>query len=225
MADPGDEIAAPTAGGGQFRTSRADREQAIEVLKTAFIEDRLTKDEFDLRVGQVLASRTYAGLAAVTSDLQASPAAAGSAAAGPPSTSARTLAKAARRSGICILAAFAMVGVVALTANTEDWAVFLAFFSVVAAVIAASGFLGYGMVDAWQEHRSRRQVPPRPGRKGRGLESGRPGSTGHDPALPGARPDQTQADLRTFRSRPGSSHSCSRGALARRGMQPVPDTG
>ena len=225
MADPGDEIAAPTAGGGQFRTSRADREQAIEVLKTAFIEDRLTKDEFDLRVGQVLASRTYAGLAAVTSDLQASPAAAGPAAAGPPSTSARTLAKAARRSGICILAAFAMVGVVALTANTEDWAVFLAFFSVVAAVIAASGFLGYGMVDAWQEHRSRRQVPPRPGRKGRGLESGRPGSTGHDPALPGARPDQTQADLRTFRSRPGSSHSCSRGALARRGMQPVPDTG
>jgi len=173
----------------------------------------------------VLASRTYAGLAAVTSDLQASPAAAGSAAAGPPSTSARTLAKAARRSGICILAAFAMVGVVALTANTEDWAVFLAFFSVVAAVIAASGFLGYGMVDAWQEHRSRRQVPPRPGRKGRGLESGRPGSTGHDPALPGARPDQTQGDLRTFRSRPGSSHSCSRGALARRGMQPVPDTG
>jgi len=225
MADPGDEIAAPTAGGGQFRTSRADREQAIEVLKTAFIEDRLTKDEFDLRVGQVLASRTYAELAAVTSDLQASPAAAGPAAAGPPSTSARTLAKAARRSGICILAAFAMVGVVALTANTEDWAVFLAFFSVVAAVIAASGFLGYGMVDAWQEHRSRRQVPPRPGRKGRGLESGRPGSTGHDPALPGARPDQTQADLRTFRSRPGSSHSCSRGALARRGMQPVPDTG
>ena len=225
MADPGDEIAAPTAGGGQFRTSRADREQAIEVLKTAFIEDRLTKDEFDLRVGQVLASRTYAELAAVTSDLQASPAAAGPAAAGPPSTSARTLAKAARRSGICILAAFAIVGVVALTANTEDWAVFLAFFSVVAAVIAASGFLGYGMVDAWQEHRSRRQVPPRPGRKGRGLESGRPGSTGHDPALPGARPDQTQADLRTFRSRPGSSHSCSRGALARRGMQPVPDTG
>ena len=225
MADPGDEIAAPTAGGGQFRTSRADREQAIEVLKTAFIEDRLTKDEFDLRVGQVLASRTYAGLAAVTSDLQASPAAAGSAAAGPPSTSARTLAKAARRSGICILAAFAMVGVVALTANTEDWAVFLAFFSVVAAIIATSGFLGYGVVDAWQEHRSRRQVPPRPGRKGRGLESGRPGSTGHDPALPGARPDQTRAVLRTFRSRPGSSHPCWRGALAPRGMQPVPDTG
>jgi len=225
MAGPGDEIAAPTAGRGQFRASRADREQAIEALKTAFIEDRLTKDEFDLRVGQALASRTYADLAAVTSDLQASPAAAGPAAAGPPSTSARTLAKAARRSGICILAAFAMVGVVALTANTEDWAVFLAFFSVVAAVIAASGFLGYGMVDAWQEHRSRRQVPPRPGRKGRGLESGRPGSTGHDPALPGARPDQTQGDLRTFRSRPGSSHSCSRGALARRGMQPVPDTG
>jgi hypothetical protein len=225
MAGPGDDIAAWAAGRGQFRASRADREQAIEVLKTAFTEDRLTKDEFDLRVGQVLASRTYAELAAVTSDLQASPAAAGPAAAGPPSTSARTLAKAARRSGICILAAFAVVGVVALTANTEDWAVFLAFFSVVTAVIAASGFLGYGVVDAWQEHPSRRQVPPRPGRNGRGLESGRPGGTDHDPALPGAHPDQTWADLRTFRSRPGSSHSCWRGTLAPRGMQPVPDTG
>ena len=223
---PGDGIApAGDRGDGRLRASRADREQVVELLKAAFVEDRLTKDELDTRVGQALASQTYADLAAVTADLPAGPAAAGPAAAEPPSMPARTLAKAALRSGVCMLAAFAMVGVVALTANTEDWAVFLAFFSVVAAVIAASGFLGYGMVDAWQEHRSRRQVPPRPGRKGRGLESGRPGSTGHDPALPGARPDQTQADLRTFRSRPGSSHSCSRGALARRGMQPVPDTG
>jgi DUF1707 SHOCT-like domain len=39
------------------------------VLKAAFIQGRLTKDEFDLRVGQTLASRTYAELAAVTADL------------------------------------------------------------------------------------------------------------------------------------------------------------
>jgi hypothetical protein len=70
---------------------------------------------------------------------------------------------------------------------------------VVAAVIAASGFLGYGVVDAWQEHRSRGQLPPRPGQNGRGLEGGRAGSTGHDPALPRARPDQTRVDLRTHR--------------------------
>jgi hypothetical protein len=56
-----------TAGAlGQLRTSHADREQAIDVLKAAFVQGRLTKDEFDLRVGQVFASRTYAGLDALT---------------------------------------------------------------------------------------------------------------------------------------------------------------
>jgi Domain of unknown function (DUF1707) len=54
---------------GQLRTSRADREQAIDVLKAAFVQGRLTKDEFDLRVGQVLASRTYADLDALTADI------------------------------------------------------------------------------------------------------------------------------------------------------------
>jgi len=224
MAGPGDEMAAAAGRDhGQFRASQADREQVIEVLKTAFVAERLTKDEFDLRVDQALASRTYAELAAVTADIPVGPAAAEPTAAGPRGTPARTLAKAALRSGVCMLVAFAIVGVVALI-NSESL-VPLALLSGVAAVIAASGILGYGVVDAWQEHRSRRQVPPRPGRNGRGLESGRPGSTGHDPALPGARPDQTRADLRTFRSRPGSSHSCWRGALAPRGMQPLPDTG
>jgi hypothetical protein len=54
---------------GQLRTSHADREQAIDVLKAAFVQGRLTKDEFDLRVGQVLASRTYADLGALTADI------------------------------------------------------------------------------------------------------------------------------------------------------------
>jgi hypothetical protein len=59
-----------TAGAlGQLRTSRADREQAIVVLKSAFVQGRLTKDEFDLRVGQVFASRTYSDLDALTADI------------------------------------------------------------------------------------------------------------------------------------------------------------
>jgi hypothetical protein len=53
----------------RLRTSRADREQAVEVLKAAFVHGRLTKDEFEMRVGQVLASRTYADLGALTADL------------------------------------------------------------------------------------------------------------------------------------------------------------
>jgi len=59
-----------TAGAlGQLRTSHADREQAIGVLKAAFVQGRLNKDEFDLRVGQVFASRTYADLDALTADI------------------------------------------------------------------------------------------------------------------------------------------------------------
>jgi len=56
---------------GQLRTSRADREQAVDVLQAAFVQGRLTKDEFELRVGQALASRTYADLAALTADIPA----------------------------------------------------------------------------------------------------------------------------------------------------------
>jgi hypothetical protein len=59
-----------TAGArGHFRTSDADRERAVDVLKAAFAHGRLTKDEFSLRVGQVFASRTYADLAALTADM------------------------------------------------------------------------------------------------------------------------------------------------------------
>jgi hypothetical protein len=59
-----------TAGAvGQLRTSHADREQTIDVLKAAFVQGRLTKEEFDLRVGQVFASRTYADLDALTADI------------------------------------------------------------------------------------------------------------------------------------------------------------
>jgi hypothetical protein len=76
MAGPGDEIAAGAGGRGHQRASHADREQVIGTLKTAFVQGMLAKDEFDLRVGQTLAARTYADLAALTADLPAGLAAA-----------------------------------------------------------------------------------------------------------------------------------------------------
>jgi putative transcriptional regulator len=51
---------------GRLRASDADREQAIEVLTAAFVRDRLARAEFEVRVGQALASRTYAELAVAT---------------------------------------------------------------------------------------------------------------------------------------------------------------
>ncbi len=41
----------------------------IDVLKAAFVQGRLTKDEMDARVGQTFASRTYGELAVLTADL------------------------------------------------------------------------------------------------------------------------------------------------------------
>ena len=58
-------------GHGNMRASTADRERAIDVLKAAFAEGRLTQDECEQRVGQALSARTYAELAPITADLPA----------------------------------------------------------------------------------------------------------------------------------------------------------
>jgi hypothetical protein len=71
MAGPRNEQPAVTTGRSHLRASPADREQTIDTLKAAFVQDRLTKDEFDARIGQTLAARTHAELATVTSDIPA----------------------------------------------------------------------------------------------------------------------------------------------------------
>jgi hypothetical protein len=74
MAGPGAEQAAMAAGRGHLRASHADRDQMIDALKAAFVQGRLTKEEFDARVAQALVSRTYAELATVTIGIPAAPA-------------------------------------------------------------------------------------------------------------------------------------------------------
>jgi hypothetical protein len=74
MAEPGAERAALAAGRGHLRASHADRDQMLDALKAAFVQGRLTKDEFDARVAQTLVSRTYAELATVTIGIPAAPA-------------------------------------------------------------------------------------------------------------------------------------------------------
>lgn len=71
MAGSGDELAAGAGDRSRLRASDADREQVVEVLKAAFVQGRLTMDEFALRVTQVYASRTYADLDALTADIPA----------------------------------------------------------------------------------------------------------------------------------------------------------
>lgn len=55
--------------GGNIRASDADREQVMTVLNTAFAEGRLSRDEHDDRVSQVMAARTFDDLVPVTHDL------------------------------------------------------------------------------------------------------------------------------------------------------------
>jgi len=54
-----------------MRASTADRESAIEILKSGFTDGRLTQEEYEERVGQAYASRTYDDLTAITWDLPA----------------------------------------------------------------------------------------------------------------------------------------------------------
>ena len=70
MAGPGDEIAG-AGNHSHLRASHADREHVIDVLKAAFVQGMLAKDELDQRIGQALASRTHADLAALTTDIPA----------------------------------------------------------------------------------------------------------------------------------------------------------
>ena len=61
------------AGYGHLRAAQADRERAADVLKAAFAEGRLDRDEFAERVELAYRARTYADLAELTDDLPAGP--------------------------------------------------------------------------------------------------------------------------------------------------------
>ena len=145
MPMPGDHIAADAAGHGRLGASHADCEQVIEVLKTAFVQGRLTKDEFGARVGQAFTSQTYAELAEVIADLPA-----GLMGARPPRRLARTRPRLSMNAAISA-GAFAMlaalVGLMAAVVSRNGIAVLS-----VAVIIAIVGALAFGamMVAAWR---------------------------------------------------------------------------
>lgn len=57
----------------QMLASTADRDRAIGVLKSSFVEGRLTKDELELRVGRVMTARLFPDIMALTYDLPVGP--------------------------------------------------------------------------------------------------------------------------------------------------------
>jgi len=60
--------------GGNLRASDADRDTVTTVLTTAYAEGRITREEHDERLEQVLAARTFDELIPITSDLVLAPA-------------------------------------------------------------------------------------------------------------------------------------------------------
>ncbi len=55
--------------GGNLRASDADRDQVATLLSTAYAEGRLTREEHDERVDQLIAAKTFDDLIPITRDL------------------------------------------------------------------------------------------------------------------------------------------------------------
>jgi hypothetical protein len=138
---PADEKAALP---GRLRASHPDREHVISVLKTAFVQGRLDKDEFDSRVGQALASRTHAELAAITADIPVVPIGV---------RSARPVLGV--KSGVGVTAAAALLG-------ATLWAVAWSAGSAAAgaAALAVSGVVIFTVFVTWYQMRESRHPSP-----------------------------------------------------------------
>ena len=220
MTGPQDPAA---AGGDRLRASHADREQVIDTLKTAFVHGRLTRDELDARAGRALAARTRADLDALTADIPPGPAAAGPARLPAPARR-RPLARAAAKSGICLIITAAAIGAVILIpvdpGGPGPWGGLMVVLAV-SGLWTALGIMGYAVFTSWDQRSSGGQLPPRPGPGGAALEAEQRGGTGHGPVPADPRTDQTRADLRAHKPR---QHIPARAGRAPRGVRPAPGT-
>jgi len=167
MAGPGDEITAAAGDRGRLRASHADREQVAEVLKAAFVQGRLAKDELDARVGQTFAARTYGELAAVTADLPPGLFIA------PPRQPVRTrtrppVSKVAAVTALAIPAP-AMVATAFITGSDP-----LGKVAILTLLVSLMAWIAAGMqlIANWCDNRSRGQLPPRPAPGGQAIERG-----------------------------------------------------
>jgi hypothetical protein len=161
----------PAAVGDRLRVGHADRERVVEVLKDAFVQGRLTKDELGARAGQALTARTGADLAALTADIPApartSPARPVAAGPARPSAPARRwpLAKAVAGSGGCLVIAAAALRVAGWAdpgATPGTIPKFLALPSMLVALfaaLAALAILAYGVGASIEHRRARKRAP------------------------------------------------------------------
>jgi Domain of unknown function (DUF1707) len=200
MAGAGDEMTAGSAGQSHLRASDADREQVIGVLKAAFVQGRITKDELDLRVGQALLARTYAEQAVVTADLPA-----GLIGAEPPRkpaprsrpprnrevrTGALVTATAAGLAALLWVIAFIFAG---------NGAAALAAWGATATVLVASALTASLMLGSWLDNYRGGELPP---------GNGGPNSTPHPAGPETARVSRTASQPGRILGQAGGVSGC-----------------
>lgn len=172
-AGPGNPMAG-MAGRGRLRASHADRNHVLSMLKAAYVQGRLTKDEFDERLSATLTARTFADLAGLTTDLPIGLTDVPPAPPRPPSSvpAAKIVLSAAAG-----LLAPAILATASLTGNAELYALFIlpTMITFVAWMVA-----GAVALDAWHGRHSGPPPPPGSGRPGRSVGGGPGGGSGRD---------------------------------------------
>jgi hypothetical protein len=148
MTGPGNEIA------------DADRERVIETLKVAFVQDRLTKEELDARIGGALGARFDAELAVLTADLPG-----GLAAFPPPAREAR-LSKEVR-DGLRVIGSLYLIAAIlwlsAVLAGHDTVGAAVSFTAVMTTMVALFASL-HGVAVLVHARRRARSGRPRSGR-------------------------------------------------------------
>jgi uncharacterized protein DUF1707 len=154
----------------RLRASHADRDQAIDRLKAAFVQGRLTKGELETRAAQAFSARTYADLFALTADLPVEPAIAEPAVAKPPGQPAPAQPRRPVHPSI-------KVGAGALALITTAWIILaivtgapagffvgtllIIVFGVPAATVVALPILAVLELESRRRKRTGGQLPPR----------------------------------------------------------------
>ncbi len=141
----------------------------IDALKAAYVAGRLAEDEFEARVGQALAARTHANLAAITVDTPAGPVAA---------RSARMPDRVVAGGTAAIIAAAALGGALLVGGSALIlWAITMTGVL----LFTVSVLLSERQERRTRGRRTRGRRPPRAAPGGPAIERGRPGRTGHEP--------------------------------------------
>ena len=212
MPGPQGEMAARAADQGRLRASHADRNRVVDVLKAAFIEGRLTKDELDARLSQTLAARTYAELAVLTADIPP-----GTKLARPPEPerspepqSTRWIAHQAVKAGAVTIGGIALaISAIGIVAGQPAIGMVVAAFIVILAAVASAlvgSLVGATLMleSRRRQKQSRGQSPTRPGSGASGDQPSQgPPSSGPFPSRhPGQQNAAEATQIRRPRRRP-----------------------